>query len=254
MRLDAYAERFADAGYHVVVFDYRGFGESDGTPRRVVNVDMQHADWRAAISFARSQLGVDASKTVLWGSSLSGGHVLALASQEPDLAAVIAQVPHVDSSVSFTEGRTTGWPSLALHAAWDQAASLLGLSPHYVPASAEPGCVAFMNAPEASGYLRLVPDGFAFDQSIAARSLFSLMNYSPGRTASQISMPTLVQAALDDRTTPAKAAFSAVEEMPMGELKTYRTDHFSPYLGEMFEAFVADQIAFLKKHVPAVSE
>jgi hypothetical protein len=67
-------------------------------------------------------------------------------------------------------------------------------------------------------------------------------------------MPTLVQAALDDQTTPAKAAFSAVEEMPKGELKTYQTDHFSPYIGEMLEAFVADQIAFLKKHVPVVSE
>ncbi|MCP3986621.1 MAG: alpha/beta hydrolase [bacterium] len=250
MRLDAYAERFADAGYHVLVFDYRGFGESDGTPRRVVNVDMQHADWRAAIAFARSQTGVDATKTVLWGSSLSGGHVLALASEGLGVAAVIAQVPHIDSSVSAREGGTTRWSSLALHAAWDQAAGLLGAPPHYVPASGKPGCVAFMNAPEAAGYLRLVPDGFEFDQSIAARSLFSLMNYSPGRTASRISVPTLVQVASDDETTPASAAISAVERMPMSELKTYQTDHFSPYLGDTFEAFVADQVAFLERHVP----
>ena len=32
LRLYAYAERFVAAGYLVVVFDYRGFGESDGAP------------------------------------------------------------------------------------------------------------------------------------------------------------------------------------------------------------------------------
>ena len=34
MRLDAYAERFSAAGYHVLVFDYRHFGASDGSRGR----------------------------------------------------------------------------------------------------------------------------------------------------------------------------------------------------------------------------
>jgi len=61
-----------------------------------------------------------------------------------------------------------------------------------------------------------------------------------------------VQVALHDQTTPAAAAASVVKKMPFGELKTYDTDHFSPYLGEAFEAFVADQIAFLHRHVDVV--
>jgi alpha/beta superfamily hydrolase len=32
MRLDAYAEAFAEAGYHALVFDYRHFGDSEGEP------------------------------------------------------------------------------------------------------------------------------------------------------------------------------------------------------------------------------
>lgn len=159
MRLDAYAERFAREGYHVLVFDYRGFGGSDGDPRRVVDVPGQHADWRAAIDFARTQSEVDAGRTILWGSC------------------------------------------------------------------------------------------FDFDQSIAARSVFSLMRYSPGHTAERISVPTLVQVALRDQTTPAAAAASVAAKIPLGELETYDTDHFSPYVGETFEAFVADQIAFLRRHV-----
>src|SRR5690606_22003573 len=42
LRLYAYAERFAAAGYVVLVFDYRGFGESEGEPRQVLSVRKQH--------------------------------------------------------------------------------------------------------------------------------------------------------------------------------------------------------------------
>ncbi|MBE7161947.1 MAG: alpha/beta hydrolase, partial [Williamsia herbipolensis] len=52
MRLDAYAERFADAGYHALAFDYRHFGASGGEPRQLLDVDRQREDWHAAIAHA----------------------------------------------------------------------------------------------------------------------------------------------------------------------------------------------------------
>jgi len=95
MRLDAYAERFAAAGMFVFVFDYRGFGSSEGEPRQLLDIDAQHADWEAAVAYARTRPLVDGTRIVLWGSSLSGGHVLHLA-QRVNAAVVIAQVPHTD--------------------------------------------------------------------------------------------------------------------------------------------------------------
>lgn len=56
MRLDAYAERFAAAGMFVFVFDYRGFGSSEGEPP-TVDIDAQHADWEAAVAYARTSPG-----------------------------------------------------------------------------------------------------------------------------------------------------------------------------------------------------
>jgi uncharacterized protein len=47
LRLDAYAERFADAGYNALVFDYRHFGSSDGDLRQILDIARQHEDWRA---------------------------------------------------------------------------------------------------------------------------------------------------------------------------------------------------------------
>jgi fermentation-respiration switch protein FrsA (DUF1100 family) len=69
LRLDAFAERFAAAGYAALVFDYRYFGESEGQPRELISVRQQRQDWRAAVSFARTLPGVDGNRIVLWGTS-----------------------------------------------------------------------------------------------------------------------------------------------------------------------------------------
>ena len=53
-RLDAFAERFADAGLAALVFDYRHFGDSGGEPRQLLDIGKQHDDWRAALAFART--------------------------------------------------------------------------------------------------------------------------------------------------------------------------------------------------------
>jgi dienelactone hydrolase len=95
LRLDAYAARFAQAGYAALVFDYRNWGASDGQPRRVLDIGNQHADWRAAVAYARTLDGVDTSRVAGWGSSFGGGHVLGLAAHDRALAAAIVQVPHV---------------------------------------------------------------------------------------------------------------------------------------------------------------
>jgi uncharacterized protein len=100
LRLDAYAERFAEAGYAVLVFDYRGWGDSAGQPRRVLDIRGQHRDWRAAVAHARQLEGVDSSRVVLWGTSFGGGHALRLAARDHDVAAVVAQVPHVSGPAS----------------------------------------------------------------------------------------------------------------------------------------------------------
>lgn len=74
-----YAEAFAAAGIDAFVFDYRGFGASQGTPRQLVSYRRQRQDYHAAIAAARRLPGVDPERIVLWGTSYSGGHVVAVA-------------------------------------------------------------------------------------------------------------------------------------------------------------------------------
>ena len=44
--LEPYALCFAEAGFFVLLFDYRHFGASEGAPRQLVSIGGQLQDWR----------------------------------------------------------------------------------------------------------------------------------------------------------------------------------------------------------------
>lgn len=248
MRLDAYAERFAKAGYHALVFDYRHFGESAGEPRQLLVIAKQHQDWRAAIAYARGRCDVDPSQIVLWGSSLSGGHVVAIAAEDKEVAAVVSQVPHMLGLASGLAGGLSAGTRLTFHAVIDQVGRLIGSKPHFVNAAAEPGRLGLMTAPGAArGYLKLVPHGKAFDQRVAARFVFDAMRYSPGKQLRNLTMPTLLHVAVNDLTTPAVAAFRSARGARKVVLKTHHADHFDPYVDPLFSAVVTEQLNFLEQ-------
>ena len=226
MRLDAFAERFADAGYACLVFDYRHFGSSAGLPRGLLSVRRQREDWSSAIAFARSLPQVDGSRVVLWGTSFGGGHVLAVGARER-VAAVTA---------------------LALA---DLAAAVVRRGPVRVPLAAHPGSTALMTAPDVmDGYLALVPDGLDFTDAVAARIGLVIPLLSPARAMRKAHAPTLVCACDRDTVAPAGPTIKAAEAAPKVTLKRYDEGHFDIYVGDAFEAVIADQVDFLDQIVP----
>ncbi|HWJ81120.1 MAG TPA: alpha/beta fold hydrolase [Nocardioides sp.] len=133
LRLDAYATRFAEAGYAVLVFDYRGWGDSAGEPRRVLDIGAQQLDWRAAVAYARSIEDVDKNRVVLWGTSFGAGHALHLAAEDHDIAAVVAQVPHISGPASAFSQPPTLVARLIAAGIRDQLRALLGRQPTASP-------------------------------------------------------------------------------------------------------------------------
>lgn len=91
---DLFAARFNAAGFGVLAFDYRRLGASGGSPRQVVRVREQLADWQGALAYAATLPGVDPARIAAWGFSASGGHILNVAARNPQLAAAIAQTPN----------------------------------------------------------------------------------------------------------------------------------------------------------------
>ncbi len=251
MRLDAYAERFVAAGYNVLVFDYRYFGESEGQPRQLLSIPAQLQDWLAAIAYVRSLPSVDSAKIALWGSSLSGGHVIVTAARDKRVAAVISQVPHMSGLAGLAASGPLAASVLTVHGLYDALRGVLGLTPHYVLSSGEPGETALITAPgESVGYLNLVPEERSFDRRVAARFALGVGLYSPARDLPKLEMPSLVQVALDDLTTPPEPAIAACKRAPKSRYKQYPTGHFQPYVEPMFAHIIKDQLNFLADVLP----
>lgn len=253
MRLDAYAERFSSAGYACLVFDYRNFGDSEGRPRQVLDVGMQLADWAAAVAYARTIPGIDPDRIALWGTSFAGGHVIATAARLPGIAAAVAQCPFTDGLAS---ARTITNPLIAARITGRVVRDLLarrrGRPPVMVATAGKPGEVALMNTPDAyTGYLRLVPDGLDFRNEVAARIALQVFSYRPGRSTPEITCPILFCVCEADSVAPAGATLRHAAKAPRGEVRLYPEGHFAIYIDDAFDRVVADQLAFLDKHLRA---
>lgn len=258
LRLPAYAERFAAAGYTAAVFDYRYFGDSEGQPRQLLDIPSQLDDWRAALAWARTLDGVDPERVVGWGTSFAGGHVITLAGTGEKLAAIIAQVPHVSGTAAV---RATGLrhalriTPAALDDGWR---AVRHRAPRYVNSVGAPGTMAVLATPDAEPALERMGEASGlrrgdFPETVAARVLLRVGFYSPIRHAANITCPALIQAATKDAIAPAGPAEKAAARMPAAAFRAYECDHFDVYTQPLFETVCTDQLAFLKSAVPVAT-
>jgi uncharacterized protein len=249
-RLDAYAERFVQAGLTALVFDYRYFGDSDGEPRQLLDIRRQLDDWRAAIAYARTLEGVDPARIAIWGSSFSGGHVMTLAAHDPSLAAAVSQVAFADGLITLPSLGIGQALRLTREGLRDQVAALRGRPPRMIAAVGPPGSNSVMNTPDAeSSFQAITPPGSTWRNEVAARIALHIGGYRPGRQAGKIRCPILFCVAEDDDLTAPGLVLKAAKEAPRAEVKRYPIGHFDIYVGEWFERAVADQTDFLKRHL-----
>lgn len=95
---ERYHLKFVEAGYVVLVFDYRGFGDSEGE-RGLIIPQRQAEDIRNAITYLQTRDEVDPNRIGLFGSGGTGGAVPIY------VAAVDHRVKCVVSNYAFASGR-----------------------------------------------------------------------------------------------------------------------------------------------------
>jgi uncharacterized protein len=91
-----YHDALLAAGFAVLVFDYRGFGDStgDGT---YLDPMSQVADWRAAVTYLQTRAEIDPKRIGAFGSGgTGGGNAVYAAALDPRISAAVAQVPIAD--------------------------------------------------------------------------------------------------------------------------------------------------------------
>ena len=253
--LQPFAERFASEGLDVLLFDYRTFGASTGEPRQLVDWRRHREDYAAAIACARSLPGIDPGRIVLWGTSYSGGHVLAVAADDGEVAAVVSQVPGVDCrAVLVALARYAGAAMLARATAAglrDALSALLGREPVRLPIVGPPGTFAAMTTPDALEGSRAIA-GPTFRNEHCAREALRLALNRPINRAAELPCPVLFQIADRDAICPPSAVEKAAwRATGRAEVHRYPIGHFDIYVGEARERALADQVRFLRRHLRA---
>lgn len=249
--LPAYAEAFRDAGFMVIIFDYRHFGASTGEPRQLLDIKRQHDDYRAVVAWARRLGEIDPDRIVLWGSSFSGGHVLAVAADDPRIAAVISQAPFTDGIPTLMRVPLMNAVRLTVAGLRDQLSGWRGRPPHLAPAVGEPGTLAAMTAADAKpGFEAIVPPESLWRNEFAARLMLRFPFYRPGLETARLTMPLLVCVCENDTTTPPASTIKAATRAPRGELRRYPYGHFDIYNDPKVKA---DQVDFLRRVVAGVT-
>jgi len=250
--LEPFAERFAAAGLAVLLFDFRGFGGSEGSPRNLVDPFRHMADWRAALVHVRGRDDVDTSRIGLWGSSFSGGQVIALASEDHGFSAISAQVPYVDPISTF---RTVGLGHVlkgSVLATRDLLRAAMRREPFQVPVVAEPGTFAIMNTPESlPGYSSLIPEGTEWANACPARILLTMTFFRPMGLARHVRCPALVVLAEKDSLIDPRAVEKTASRMENATLLRFPVGHFDVYSGPVFERVVDEQTRFFVQHLGA---
>jgi dienelactone hydrolase len=241
--LAQYAERLAEAGAAVLVFDHRHLGDSGGEPRQRFRTREQQADWRAAVWFARRLTGVDPSRIVLWGFSFSGGHAVTTAAADAQIAAVIALCPMVDG---LARALSTP-PALSAWLTPRALADRLGRH-NLVAVTGQPGEHAAMTLPgEADGFAAAVPEGSPWRNEISPGIFLSVAMHRPVTRARSLAMPLWVGLGEQDVSVSASAVERLAERAPRGELHRYPYDHFGAFLGDGPQRVASDQIGFLRR-------
>jgi len=251
---DRFAERFSDAGYTVLAFDYRRLGESSGLPRLVQPVRVMLADWQAAIGFARTLPGVDPDRLAIWGFSASGGHIFRVAARNPGLAAAIAQTPNADGLAASRNAARHQKPLAMLRFTGtgiaDAIGALAGRPPRLVPLSGKPGAVALLTTPDAlDSDLAFPRDRYPeWQRTVAARSALRLGFYQPGRFAARVRCPLLVVVCDADQCALAAPSVRAAQRAQQAEVVRLPGSHYAPFLDQHGQAAEAE-LSFLRRHL-----
>lgn len=248
--LQPFAERLSCVGVDVLAFDFRGFGASGGEPRQSISLNRQLQDYHAAVAAAKRLPGVDPDRVVLWGPSLSGGHVLRVAADRADVAAVIAMTPLTNGlaigRASVVTSDLLGALRWTLTGVKSRVAVAMGKRPTLMPLVSqpgEPGALALAGAYES--YLSIA--GPTWRNEVDSAVGLEVVRIHTNSAAKKLRCALLVQIADFDRYVPADSV-AKTAAYGRAQVHHYPCDHFDVWPGQQwFDRVVEDQVAFLAR-------
>ena len=221
-----YPAVFCEAGLAVLTYDHANCGDSDGLPRQELDPVRQQRGYKDAITYLSALPEVDADRIGIWGTSYSGGHVLAVGATDRRVRCVVSQAMTISGRANL-RGRHTpaALADLYRRFAEDRLSRLAGNPPAMVQAFADGSdTVRFMDG--------LPPEQRRnWQNQITLRSWELYAEYEPAAFIDRISpTPLLMIVPTDDTMTPAEDALAAYHRaLEPKRLLTVPGDHYSVY-------------------------
>lgn len=228
--LEPHANYFCGRGFAVVAFDYRFLGASAGEPRSQILPAEQIEDYRNAITFASLLPEVDAQRIGIWGTSMSGGHVICVGALDRRVKCVACQVPLIEGMAlvppEFRE-------AMLSEVAADRLQRYHTGAVNTMPIVAEDARSCFFQDPDSYKILMTVKKVVApsWENQVTMESIEKTLEYAPGLYLPRVApTPFLMIVAEKDTLTPHDVAVSAfanaaepkkLEILPCGHFEAY---------------------------------
>ena len=244
------AAALVNAGYVVLTFDYKGWGDSDG-PKSRLSPYGRVIDSQAAVTFLGAQPMVDGERIGLYGTSYGGATVVWTAAVDPRVKTIV-------SVVGVGDGRR--WMRSVRRP--DEFADLLRRSEADRVHRVMTGASEF-----ADRNAVLLPDRQSAELAAAARRgnpgavgeipleyIDDTLGFHPEWVVDKIApRPVLFITSDDDRLVPPEESQSlfakAGEPKKLIVLKGW--GHYEVYAGEAFRQVIEPTVAWFQEHLPA---
>lgn len=245
--LPAYAEAFAKAGFAALVFDYRGFGESEGEPGRFIPLE-QVADIRNAVTFMQTRAEVKRDSIGLWGTSFGGANAIHAAVMDARVRAVVVQITFASGERMVLGGQNEAGRAKVLSTiqkVWEREVSTnkkMLLAPDQI----------LTDDDSKVFYGAMMQKHEALKTKIPLLTLRHIIEYIPERAVRTLHVPLSIIGAADDIVCPAaesNALFAAAND-PKELHIIPSARHFTVYEGSSFEVSSTHAVAWMKKHLP----
>ena len=254
MALPRFAEAFAAAGIAVCLYDHRSLGASGGEPRQAIDPWRQTLDMGVVVGWLADRPEVDADRLGAWGSSFSGGEVIALGATDRRLKAVVANAPFAGLGDLGPDDHDAAEARFAA-----VADVLTGATPppevHEIGPMAvvlEPGTEgsAFLPQPESSEWFLAHGPGTGW-QNHFTLSMSAEPPFDPFVCVSHVAPAALLMVVASHdvvaSTEVALAAFERAHEPK--QLQMVEGHHFVDYQGDGFDHVVGVMTDFLLAHL-----
>jgi uncharacterized protein len=222
-----YHEALTDAGFGVLIFDYRGFGDSGGA--RDLSPARQLQDLRNAVTYLTTRDDVDADAIGTFGSGgTGGGNAVLLAAADERVRAAVSQVPVADGRDWLRRMRSeSDWLTFLAALEADRRERVTTGDGRRVHPREE---IMVPTAERRETTVKADVDG-RIPTAVSLAAADEILDYRPLDAARTLTTPLLVIGVEGDATTPTDHAVALYEAArgPRKLVMQRHTTHYAAY-------------------------